>query len=197
MHVLFRAACAALVLSTASRSLLAQDQASEHLARFGVGVAPTWRGIGADSERRVGMFGEVLVRKPNTRVSPRLTLGIAHFGSPFEHEGRLCNPDGPCDYYAPRVTVASEAIGAEWRAWQLGPRAVLALSGYQVLSRPVQGPSLNDPGARRGVRNTVGIQAGTIVPVSRRIDIEVRYEWLAQPIESTRFFLPVLVRFNW
>ena len=91
----------------------------------------------------------------------------------------------------------SEAVGAEWPTGVRRARLVAALAAYQVLSPPVQGPSTNDPGARRGVRRTGGIHAGLVAPLSRRVDVEVRYEWLAEPIESTRYFVPLVVRYTW
>lgn len=195
MHLFRRVVCAALLVTGPTGTVSAQEY--ERVSRFAIGMAPQWRAIGAPRERHIGFLGEMLVWIPRTTVSPRVVLGIAHFGSPFKYEGRLCNPDGPCDYYAPKLTVASEAVGAEWQIGARGPRAVLALGGYQVLSRPVQGPSLNDPGARRGARTAAGIHAGLLAPWSKRVEAELRFEWLTQSIESTRYFLPVVVRFKW
>ena len=194
MHLFIRVVCAALLVTGTTGTVSAQEY--QRVSRFAIGLAPQWRAIGAPRERHIGFLGEMLVRIPRATVSPRVVFGIAHFGSPFKYEGRLCIPDGPCDYYAPRLTVASESVGAEWRIGARGPRAVLALGGYQVLSRPVQGPSFNDPGARRGARTAAGIHAGLIAPWSKRVEAELRFEWLTKSIESTRYFLPVVVRFK-
>lgn len=131
---------------------------------------------------------------------PRAALGVARFGTSNDATGIVCNPDGPCVYYAPAITLAAGALGAEWSDHSQGARAVLALAAYNVLSTALTSPGAGVPDPRRGVRTTAGAQMGLILPMRQsypRGEIELRFEWLAQPIESTRYFVPVIARFAW
>ena len=157
------------------------------------------RAIGAADEARVGVVGDVMVRQRRERMALRASLGAAHFTSSNPYVGRRCNPDGPCEYYAPALTAVTAAIGTEWGG-RRGPRALLGVGAYQLLSEQAQGASFNTPSARRGVRRTAAVQIGLVSRLpggSDRVELEVRYERLAQALESTTYFLPVLVRVHW
>jgi len=193
---LLRFAGFVLVMSPA-RSIAAQTPPRPTAVAISLGVQT--RSIGATDESRIGGVGEVLVRRQHERTGYRISLGAAHFTSSDPFVGRLCNPDGPCMYYAPALTVATAAIGAEWGVPR-GPRALLGVGAYQLLSKQAQGTAPNLPSARRGVRRTAGVQIGLVssLPGARdRVELEVRYERLAAALESTNYFLPVMFRVHW
>lgn len=179
-----------------------QSQAANP-TRLAIGVGLQGRGVGGFHESRIGPLAEVLLRLPHERAAwnPRAAVGLAHFGTPNDVTGLVCNPDGPpCEYYAPAITLAAGALGGEWPAHSQGMRAIVALTAYHVLSAPLRSPGAGVPDARHGVRTSAGAQVGIIAPMRRaypRGEVELRFEWLAQPIESTRHFVPLIARFAW
>ena len=70
---------------------------------------------------------------------------------------------------------------------------MLALAAYHVVTPPIPVE------ARRGARTTAGIHAGVIIPLGSghlRGELELRYEQLINPIESTRFYVPLVLRLH-
>jgi hypothetical protein len=177
----------------------ASAQTSPRPIEVAISLGAQSRTIRASDESRVGVVGDLMARRLRERLAFRASLGAAHFTSSNPYVGRLCSPDGPCEYYAPALTVVTAAIGTEWGS-RRGPRALLGIGAYQLLSRQAQGASFNVPSARRGVRHTAGAQVGIVLPLpggSDHVELEVRYERLAQALESTTYLLPMLVRIHW
>ncbi|MHB1312375.1 MAG: hypothetical protein ACYC3L_10180 [Gemmatimonadaceae bacterium] len=195
-----RLLCMALLGLSASPALEAQAVDS---TRLGIGLGLQGRDVSGYREPRMGALAEVIMRLPHagTGWRPRAALGVARYGTPNEVSGIVCYPDGPsCDYLAPAITLASGAVGAEWSDRPHGMRAVLALAAYHVLSAPLPLPGGGVPSPRHGVRTTEGVQMGIVVPMRQsypRGELELRFEWLARPIESTRYFIPLIARVAW
>lgn len=191
MNRLYTALCLLWLCAAPGRSAKAQD--TQTATRFGLGIGVVNRGVSPEGEARLGLAAEALVRtaRPDSRWQARATFDVAYFGNSADHEGRFCNPDGPCEYAAPALTLFGLGIGAEWSPPSRPFRIPIAVTTYHAYTAHI--PSE----IRRGKGTTTGVNVGVIVPLrtqSLHSELELRFEWLAQPIEATRYLVPVVVR---
>lgn len=185
------AVVAAMMLLTAGQRLAAQP------SRIAVGLGAQVRETAAEPETPIGIVGDVVWRSPRGAWTPRASLGLSFFARSGVPNGRVCNPDAPCEYRAPELGLVSASVGVERGGLPLRMRGLLGLAAHAVVTSPVPRGDASTPNPRRGERATVGAQAGIVVPIPRfwrTAELEVRGEWLASALESTRMLVPVMLR---